>query len=142
MTTYSADVQRHMINLHRSLSEKDWWRYAAVEAEKLGHGGVAYIAGLFGCDPDTIELGRPDVEQLPEDAAAGRVRLKGGGRKKASRQQPEIVTALREIVEVHTAGRRTAKSGIEQSEAAIGIPGDLGSGGSGRHVRVGAEAAD
>jgi hypothetical protein len=78
MTTYSPDIQRHMVHLYRSLSEKDRRRYAAVEAEKLGHGGVAYIADLFGCDPDTIEQGRADVEQLPVDAAAGRVRQKGG----------------------------------------------------------------
>lgn len=78
MTTYSVDVQRHMVNLYHSLSEKDRRRYAAVEAEKLGHGGVAYVAGLFGCDPDTIQQGRMDIEQLPVDAAAGRVRQKGG----------------------------------------------------------------
>lgn len=78
MTTYSADVRRHMVNLYRSLSEKDRRRYAAVEAEKLGHGGAAYIADLFGCDADTIQQGREDVERLPQDAAAGRVRRKGG----------------------------------------------------------------
>lgn len=78
MTTYSSDIQRHMVNLYRSLSEKDRRRYAAVEAEKLGHGGVAYVADLFGCDPDTIQQGQADVEQLPSDAAAGRVRQKGG----------------------------------------------------------------
>ncbi len=78
MPTYSAAVEKHMLHLYLSLSEKDRRRYAAVEAEKLGHGGVAYIADLFGCDPDTIEQGRADVEQLPADAAAGRVRQKGG----------------------------------------------------------------
>jgi hypothetical protein len=49
-----------------------------VEAEKLGHGGVQYVAGLFGCDPATIRQGRIDVEQLPADEAVGRVRKKGG----------------------------------------------------------------
>lgn len=78
MTTYSPAVQRHMVNLYRSLSEKDRRRYAAVEAEKLGHGGVAYVADLFGCDPATIQQGQLDIEQLPSDAAAGRVRQKGG----------------------------------------------------------------
>jgi hypothetical protein len=78
MAAYSPDVRGHMVNLYRSLSEKDRRRYAAVEAEKLGHGGVAYIADLFGCDADTIEQGRADVERLPADAAAGRVRQRGG----------------------------------------------------------------
>ena len=78
MVGYKAAVKRHMVRLYGSLSEKDRRRYAAVEAEKLGHGGVQYIAGLFGCDPDTIRHGAQDIEQLPDDEAAGRVRKKGG----------------------------------------------------------------
>jgi len=77
MDGYAEQVEVRMVNFYRSLSEKDRRRYAAVEAGKLGHGGVAYIAGLFGCDPDTIRRGLDDVEQLPEDAAEGRVRKKG-----------------------------------------------------------------
>ncbi len=78
MTEYSPAVERHMRTLYDSLSEKDRRRYAAVEAEKLGHGGVQYIAALFGCDADTIRRGRSDVEQLPIEDAPGRVRKKGG----------------------------------------------------------------
>ena len=75
---YEERVEVQMVNFYRSLSEKDRRRYAAVEAGKLGHGGVAYIAELFGCDPDTIRRGMADVEQLPQDVAEGRVRKKGG----------------------------------------------------------------
>jgi hypothetical protein len=78
MRTYSSDVERHMKALYDSLCEKDRRRYAAVESEKLGHGGEKYIAELFGCDPETIRHGRADVELLPADAALGRVRKKGG----------------------------------------------------------------
>ena len=60
-----------------ALPQKWMDRYAAVEAGKLGRGGVAYIARLFGCDPDTIRRGWVDVGFLPEDAAEGRVRKKG-----------------------------------------------------------------
>jgi hypothetical protein len=77
MMPYAEKVEDHMRRLHDSLSEKDRRRYAAVEAEKLGHGGVEYIAELFDCDADTIRHGREDVEQLPLDAAAGRIRKKG-----------------------------------------------------------------
>jgi len=51
---YTTQVARHMKALYDSLSEKDRRRYAAVEAEKLGHGGVQFVANLFDCDPDTI----------------------------------------------------------------------------------------
>ena len=78
MIGYSAGVERQMVTLYGSLSEKDRRRYAAVEAVKFGHGGVQYIADLFGCDPHTIRHGAQDIEQLPADEAAGRVRKKGG----------------------------------------------------------------
>jgi hypothetical protein len=77
MDGYEKPVEVQMVNFYCSLSEKDRRRYAAVEAGKLGHGGVAYIARLFGCDPDTIHRGMADVEQLPQDAAEDRVRKKG-----------------------------------------------------------------
>jgi len=77
MSMYDARVERQMVNFYGSLSEKDRRRYAAVEATKLGQGGKAYIARLFGCDPDTIAEGARDVEDLPSDAAAGRIRKKG-----------------------------------------------------------------
>lgn len=81
MDGYSADVEAMMKRLSGWLSEKDRRRYAAVEAAKLGHGGVEYIARLLACDPKTIRRGLQDLE-APEDAADGRVRKKGadGGR--------------------------------------------------------------
>ena len=78
MTLYSATVREQMLAFYQSLSEKDRRRYAAIEAVKLGHGGVEYIASLLGCDEKTIRQGRQDIEQLPEDAAGDRVRKKGG----------------------------------------------------------------
>ena len=78
MSTYAPEVERHMKALFDSLSEKDRRRYAAVEAEKLGHGGAQYIADLFQCEPDTIRRGRADVAALPHDEAGERVRKRGG----------------------------------------------------------------
>jgi hypothetical protein len=75
---YSSALEGHMKAFYESLSEKDRRRYAAVEAEKLDHGGVEYIANLFACDPKTIEHGCGDVAELPTDEADGRVRKKGG----------------------------------------------------------------
>ena len=65
-----------MKRLSSWLSEKDRRRYAAVEAAKLGHGGLEYIARLLNCDPKTIRQGLQDLEQ-PEDPATRRVRKKG-----------------------------------------------------------------
>ncbi len=78
MVEYADHVCQSMKRLYDSLSEKDRRRYAAVEAEKIGHGGVAYIARLLGIDEKTIRVGRADLELLPEDPAGSRVRKKGG----------------------------------------------------------------
>lgn len=40
--TYPPEIEAHMRNCFASLSEKDRRRYTAVEAVKLGHGGITY----------------------------------------------------------------------------------------------------
>lgn len=59
---YIARVETKMKSLFKSLSEKDRRRYAAIEAEKLGHGGIDYISQLFGINPKTIRRGIADLE--------------------------------------------------------------------------------
>lgn len=81
MVGYASEIEQQMKAFHDSLSEKDRRRYAAVEAAKLGHGGVEYVASVLDCHPNTIRQGRDDVAKLPEDAAEGRVRKKGGPQK-------------------------------------------------------------
>jgi len=76
MEPYPADIEVKMKRLYGWLTEKDRRRYAAVEAAKLGHGGVEYVSGLLGCDPKTIRQGLADLEE-GEDPAGGRVRKKG-----------------------------------------------------------------
>ena len=44
MREYSVEIERQMKWFYRSLSEKDRRRYAAVDAEKLGFGGVEYVS--------------------------------------------------------------------------------------------------
>ena len=100
---YGPDIEKQMRQLYESFSEKDRRRYAAVEAYKLGHGGVAYIAGLFGCHPDTIAQGKRDLENLPADEAAGRVRKKWAD-EKTSKSQPGVVQAIEAEVKTQTAG--------------------------------------
>ena len=81
MQRYDEHMERHMKLFYDSLSEKDRRRYAAVEAEKLGHGGVQYVAEVMKCHASTVRQGQEDIVQLPEDAAPDRVRQKGGAQK-------------------------------------------------------------
>ena len=82
MEVYAADVKGKMQRFFSWLSEKDRRRYAAVEAAKMGHGGIEYIAQVLECDPKTIRQGLRELEEA-EDAAAGRIRKKGGGARRA-----------------------------------------------------------
>ena len=61
MKEYTEQMERFMCRLYFSLSEKDQRYYAAVEAMKLGHGGINYIAELFGCCRQTVTAG---IEEL------------------------------------------------------------------------------
>ncbi len=63
-----------MRGFFRTLSEKDQRRYAAVEAQRLGHGGISYVADLLGCSTKTISRGIDELDELDDDPAAGRVR--------------------------------------------------------------------
>jgi len=74
---YSIEIECSMQALFASLSERDRRRYAATEALKLGHGGICYLAGLFGCSERTIRRGIAELAHLPEPPD-GRVRRKGG----------------------------------------------------------------
>ena len=47
-----------------------------------GTEGVKYIAELFGCSERTIERAANELDELPNDPAAGRVRCPGADRKK------------------------------------------------------------
>lgn len=69
--------EEHMRNFYRSLNEKDRRRYAAVEAEKLGFGGIRRVARILGCDPKTVRRGQEELRnppKLPKDC----IRQKGG----------------------------------------------------------------
>lgn len=79
---YPTEVEAAMKVLYRSLRENDRRRYAAVEAAKLGHGGLDYLAALLGCDPKSIRHGQQDMDRLGQQplqdvAPAERVRKKG-----------------------------------------------------------------
>lgn len=76
MQPYPTKVQRLMQKLYKSLNERDKRRYAAVEAAKLGHGGLTYISQLLNCDPQTIQAGLLEIE-ADDELETSRQRKKG-----------------------------------------------------------------
>jgi hypothetical protein len=75
-TPYTPEIERFMQQLYASLSERDQRRYAAVEAIKLGHGGILYLAQLFDCCERTIRRGLDELHD-PPDLLVGQSRKKG-----------------------------------------------------------------
>lgn len=103
ITPYAKEVERQMQRVYTRLSERDRRLYAAVEALKLAHGGLSYIARLLGCSPITIRQG---LKELRSDdlLEPGRDRKVGGGRKRALETVAGIDEAFLAIVRDHTAG--------------------------------------
>jgi len=103
MQPYPSDISEQMQRYYKSLSEKDRRRYAAIEALKLGYGGISYISQLMGCHAHTIPLG---LKELSDDQAMSTrgIRRPGGGRKKALEQIERLDEAFLRVVEAHTAG--------------------------------------
>jgi transposase len=101
---YQPEVELKMRNVYNSLSEKDRRRYAAAEAIKLGYGGVAYVARLFGCSRDGIEHGMRELDRLPDDPVGNRIRRPGAGRPKIEEQKPEVIPHVQQIIQHRTAG--------------------------------------
>ena len=77
---YSPEIESKILNFYNSLSEKDRRRYAAIEATKLGYGGVTYIRSILHCDDRTITRGLQELnsELSNEDS---RIRQPGAGQK-------------------------------------------------------------
>jgi len=76
---------KRAVDFYGTLSEKDRRRYAAIEAQRLGRGGIRYISRLLGCSTRTIERGIAELDQIADDPAKGRTRRPGAGRKKRSK---------------------------------------------------------
>ena len=103
MPTYSFAIADQMRSFYQSLSEKDRRRYAAIEAAKLGRGGISYIARVLQCDRHTIRQG---LEELDDSEALdqSRIRRRGGGRKPREERIPELERAFLQVLQDHTAG--------------------------------------
>lgn len=103
MPTYSFAIEDQMRSFYQSLSEKDRRRYAAIEAAKLGRGGISYIARVLQCDRHTIRQG---LEELDDSEALdqSRIRRPGGGRKPREEIIPELERAFLQVLQDHTAG--------------------------------------
>jgi hypothetical protein len=113
---YEAVHEEAMRLYCRSLPEDYRRRYGAIEALKIGYGGVAYVARVLSMSRRTIHTGICELEQMgngdpqhPQRPSgdAERVRRPGGGRPPITERKPLLKSVLQEVLEVHSAGSPT-----------------------------------
>jgi hypothetical protein len=85
------------------LNEQSRRRFVALEARALGRGGISLMARISGLARSTIYQGLSDIRDNVS-APPGRVRKKGGGRKRKASENPTLVTDLNSLVEPVTRG--------------------------------------
>lgn len=103
IATYTPEVEAQMRNFYHSLSEKDRRRYAAIEATKLGHGGITYICRVLHCDAGTVTRGLQDLKRSLSEKEK-RIRQAGGGRKSVLATMEGLDEAFLAVLKNHTAG--------------------------------------
>jgi hypothetical protein len=101
---YDEATKERMKTFADRLSEIDLRAYAAVEAYKLGRGGVGFIAELFEMSPETIKKGQRDLDDPSRLPSHSRQRKIGAGRKGVLVEQPGLDDAFKAAIQSHTAG--------------------------------------
>jgi hypothetical protein len=72
---YTEAQEQEMRVFFRSLPEDHRRRYAAVEAHKIGFGGIAYISQVLGVARGTIYDGLRELAQMSESEDPHRAAL-------------------------------------------------------------------
>jgi hypothetical protein len=82
-------------------------QWAAAEARAYGWGGVRALSSVIGMSPNTIKKGLAELterEKVPDMPLPSRLRVEGGGRKRCSEADPELMEALEQLVDPVTRG--------------------------------------
>jgi hypothetical protein len=98
----SDELKAAIVLFSSMLNEKQRRLYAGLESLKVGYGGDRRMAEFIGLDPHTVAQGRREL--LEQDLAVDRIRKAGGGRKRAEKKTPEVISRIEELMRHDTAG--------------------------------------
>jgi hypothetical protein len=101
-----SSAERCWLRVMSTLNEYQARLFVAEKALEIGRGGASRLSKLTGMSRVTITSGIAELRggKKLRDAAAGRVRASGGGRKKVEEANPGLQRHLKAIVEETTAG--------------------------------------
>ena len=90
--------------LYPHLDEKGRRLFAAAEARTVGWGGIKLVSEITGIARSTIRRGLDELEGKAEPPGAGRVRRRGGGRKRETEKRRSLLGTLERLVAPATRG--------------------------------------
>lgn len=102
MRSYSEEFEYMMLAFYKTLGVAGRRRCAGLEAERIGHGGLAYVEGLEGITHKTIVNGAGELSGEVE-VAPGRVRKPSGGQRPEA-EDPVVKATFDAVIREQTAG--------------------------------------
>jgi transposase len=106
-TVSQASIAKKYESIKPYLNEKARRIWAATEAQAIGRGGVSEIARATGLSRTTIYQAIHELNSKScdlKDTLVGSIRQPGGGRKRLSETDPQLVKDLQKLVESSTRG--------------------------------------
>ena len=96
-------IKRRFKLIVAELDERARRRWAGAEAIAAGRGGVAAVMRATGLSKDTVRRGVRECK-VPDGLEAGRVRMRGGGRKRTTETDDGLWPTLEALVEPSSRG--------------------------------------
>ena len=96
-------IKNRYEKLAPELTEKTRRYWPAIEAQKLGYGGVAAVSRATGMKRETIRRGIIELSQ-GDQVKPGKQRKSGGGRKSLFEKYPGLLGDLEKLVEPYSSG--------------------------------------
>ena len=97
MRDFSQEEQYQV--MHGVLNERQWRLYVATEAKRRGTGGISQVAREAGVTRKTIRKGIRELEAEALYEPGGRIRRKGGGRRRATDKDETLRADLEDLLE-------------------------------------------
>ena len=82
----NKQLPQQMNLLLSRLDEQQRRWYVAVEANRVGHGGVSLLSLITGMDEKTIQRGQQEIEQGLAERPSTQIRIGGGGRPRVEKK--------------------------------------------------------
>jgi len=82
----NKQLHQQMNLLLSRLDEQQRRWYVAVEANRIGHGGLRLLSLITGMNEKTIQRGQQEIEQGLAERPSTQIRVSGGGRPRVEKK--------------------------------------------------------